>query len=169
LFRNRYHRTKAFGRSINKSHDEFHLLAESMPQIVGHSRRTEYLFKSTMVNYTGLSLEESYGNGWIKLSSWRPKVCIRCLQNAIANNTAYSLNAECVKKMCLFWWLVRAVPFWDKRKCYQMVWNMYRYTKHQRNRNRIIKAKEHAEESDRLKSAFLANMSHEIRTQWMVF
>jgi len=28
----------------------------------------------------------------------------------------------------------------------------------------LIKSKEHAEESDRLKSAFLANMSHEIRT-----
>ena len=28
----------------------------------------------------------------------------------------------------------------------------------------LVKAKEHAEESDRLKSAFLANMSHEIRT-----
>ncbi len=28
----------------------------------------------------------------------------------------------------------------------------------------LIKAKEHAEESDRLKSAFLANMSHEVRT-----
>ena len=30
--------------------------------------------------------------------------------------------------------------------------------------NKILKAKEKAEESDRLKSAFLANMSHEIRT-----
>jgi signal transduction histidine kinase len=28
----------------------------------------------------------------------------------------------------------------------------------------LLKAREHAEESDRLKSAFLANMSHEIRT-----
>ena len=28
----------------------------------------------------------------------------------------------------------------------------------------LIKAKEKAEEADRLKSAFLANMSHEIRT-----
>jgi len=28
----------------------------------------------------------------------------------------------------------------------------------------LIKAKEHAEESDRLKTAFLQNMSHEIRT-----
>jgi signal transduction histidine kinase len=46
-----------------------------------------------------------------------------------------------------------------------MVWNMHRYTKHQRTGIELLKAKEHAEESDRLKSAFLANMSHEIRTQ----
>jgi hypothetical protein len=62
-------------------------------------------------------------------------------QNAIANNTAYSLECRMrQKKWCYFWWLVRAVPALDKRKCYQMVWNMHRYTKHQRNRNRIIKS-----------------------------
>lgn len=36
--------------------------------------------------------------------------------------------------------------------------------KEQSDRQKLIEAKEKAEESDRLKSAFLANMSHEIRT-----
>jgi hypothetical protein len=50
------------------------------------------------------------------------------------------LNAECVKNGAIFWWLVRAVPVLDKKEMLSMVWNMYRYTKHQRNRNRIIKS-----------------------------
>src|SRR5581483_3059730 len=53
--------------ALEKSEREFRELAESMPQIVwatGTDGLNTY-FNQQWVYYTGLSLEESYGEGWI--------------------------------------------------------------------------------------------------------
>jgi hypothetical protein len=44
------------------------------------------------------------------------KSALDAWQNAIANNTAYSLECRMRQKMVLFWWLVRAVPVLDKKE-----------------------------------------------------
>jgi hypothetical protein len=79
LFRNRYHWTKAFGTLI-KSRMSFICCRINATNCMGcTSRRTEYLFNQQWVNYTGLSLEESYGNGWIKSFHPDDQKSIRCL------------------------------------------------------------------------------------------
>ena len=52
----------------------------------------------------------------------------------------------------------------DSGKALHMIGTNWDITKQKLVEQQLLKAKEHAEESDRLKSAFLANMSHEIRT-----
>lgn len=67
----------------------------------------------------------------------------------------YIYTKDGIKKTCEFY----MVPIADK---YLIV--MKDISDEINNQKKLLKAKEQAEESDRLKSSFLANMSHEIRT-----
>lgn len=63
------------------------------------------------------------------------------------------------------WLSTRIYPLTDQHgEITHIVVNHEDVTHQKEFENKILKAKEKAEESDRLKSAFLANMSHEIRT-----
>jgi PAS domain S-box-containing protein len=155
--------------ALIKVKDEFHLLAESMPQIVWVALPDglNIYLNQQWVDYTGLSLEKSYGTGWIK--PFHPddqKSALDAWQSAITNNTAYSTECRIRQKDGdYFWWLVRAVPVLDKKgKIIKWFGTCTDIQNIKETAIALLKAKEHAEESDRLKSAFLANMSHEIRT-----
>ncbi|NEW80416.1 MAG: PAS domain S-box protein, partial [Gelidibacter sp.] len=148
---------------------EFRQLSESMPQIVWVTRADGWniYFNQQWVDYTGLSLEESYGHGWNK--PFHPDDQQRAWdawQNAVASNGIYSIESRLRQKDGIYqWWLVRGVPMLDENnkiiKWFGTCTNIEELKKAEAE---IINAKNKAEESDRLKSAFLANMSHEIRT-----
>ncbi|MGD0229945.1 MAG: PAS domain S-box protein, partial [Syntrophorhabdales bacterium] len=96
------------------SEKEFRLLAEAMPQIVWITRADGWniYFNQQWVDYTGLTLGESYGHGWNK--PFHPDDQQRAWdawQNAVTNNGTYSLECRLRAADGTYrWWLVRGVP-----------------------------------------------------------
>ncbi len=103
--------------ALRKSEQEFRSLAESMPQIVWITRPDGWniYFNQQWVDYTGLTLEESYGHGWN--TPFHPddrKRAWEAWQNATQNDATYSLECRLRRADGAYhWWLVRGVPMRD--------------------------------------------------------
>jgi PAS domain S-box-containing protein len=96
------------------SEQEFHSLAEAMPQIVWSTRPDGWniYFNQQWVDYTGLTLEESYGHGWNK--PFHPDDQQRAWdawENATQNDATYSVECRLRRADGAYhWWLIRGVP-----------------------------------------------------------
>lgn len=104
--------------AVRKSENEFRMLAESMPQIVWicSPDGLNIYFNQQWVEYTGLSLEESYGNNWIK--PFHPddqQKAWDAWQNATKYRVTYSLECRLRRADGVYkWWLTRGVPILDE-------------------------------------------------------
>lgn len=110
---------KTIEEALVKSEKEFRLLAEAMPQIVWVTRADGWniYYNQHWVDYTGLSMEESYGHGWNKpfhpddrqraWDAWR---------DAVTNKHIYSLECRLRRVDGMYrWWLIRGVPVLDAK------------------------------------------------------
>jgi len=160
---------KQIEEALQKSELEFRLLAEAMPQIVWIADPAGSItyFNQQWMHYTGLTLDESCGDGWNK--PFHPDDQQRARnawQNATKHGATYSIECRLRRVDGEYkWWLVRGAPVYDANgivlKWFGTCTDIDELVLQGQE---LIREKERAEESDHLKSAFLANMSHEIRT-----
>jgi PAS domain S-box-containing protein len=101
--------------ALQRSEREFRELAESMPQIVwaASADGRNIYFNQHWVDYTGLTLEESRGEGWIK--PFHPDDRQRAWnawQHAVQHRDTYSLEGRLRRADGAYqWWLIRGLPF----------------------------------------------------------
>jgi PAS domain S-box-containing protein len=99
---------------LRASEQEFRSLAEAMPQIVWATRPDGWniYFNQQWVDYTGLTLEESYGHGWN--TPFHPDDRQRAWdawQRATQKDETYSLECRLRRFDGVYrWWLIRGVP-----------------------------------------------------------
>ncbi len=100
--------------ALQRSEREFRELAEAMPQIVWATTADglNIYFNQQWVDYTGLTLEESYGEGWI--TPFHPDDRQRAWdawQRATKHRDIYSLECRLRRADGVYqWWLIRGVP-----------------------------------------------------------
>ena len=100
--------------ALRMSEEEFRSLAEAMPQIVWATRTDGWniYFNQQWVDYTGMTMEESYGHGWNtpfhpddKQRAWE------AWQRAVQHNEPYSLECRLRRADGVYrWWLIRGEP-----------------------------------------------------------
>ena len=154
-----------------KAEDEFRLLAEAMPQIVWATRADGWniFFNRQWVEYTGLTLEESYGHGWNK--PFHPDDQQRAWdawQNAVKNSGTYSLECRLRRADGEYrWWLVRGVPLVDENgkivKWFGTCTDIHELIRRKQVESDLRAAKAEADRSSLAKSKFLAAASHDLR------
>jgi PAS domain S-box-containing protein len=103
--------------ALRQSETKFRTMAEALPQIVWVTRTDGWniYFNQNWVDYTGLTLEESYGHGWNtpfhpddKQRAWD------AWQNATQTDGTYSLECRLRRKDGIYrWWLIRGVSLHD--------------------------------------------------------
>jgi two-component system, cell cycle sensor histidine kinase and response regulator CckA len=99
---------------LRTSLDELQTLAEAMPQIVYVTRPDGWTIwlNQQWLGYTGLTLEESVGQGWIQ--AFHPEDAQRAWiawQEATATTSTISMECRLRRADGVFrWWLIRCVP-----------------------------------------------------------
>ncbi|KAK0656628.1 hypothetical protein B0T16DRAFT_318726 [Cercophora newfieldiana] len=173
---------------IKASEEErFKLICDTMPQLVWTATQDGLVdfFNSRWYIYTGLTPQESLGDGW--MSTFHPEdlpETKKRWKHSLATGEPYMTEYRCLSKEGEWrWFLGRALPLKNKETGDIEKWFGTCTDVHEsietkleakkarqqlfaqaQEKRRLVANEAAAKEASRLKSQFLANMSHEIRT-----
>ncbi|MCC5641918.1 response regulator [Nostoc sp. CHAB 5824] len=162
---------------LRQSEERYRYLAEAIPQLVWTTDANGEcnFFNQNWCEYTGLTLEQSLGSGW--LAALHPddiQSADEVWSNAVKNSTIYN-NEYRFKRAsdgCYRWQLARGLPLKDEQgvvvKWFGTCTDIHEQKQILEERVHLLEleqvARAKAETANRIKDEFLAILSHELRT-----
>lgn len=162
---------------LRQSEERYRYLAEAIPQLVWTTNPNGEcnFFNQNWCEYTGLTLEQSLGSGW--LAALHPddiQNADEVWSNAVKNSTIYN-NEYRFKRAsdgCYRWQLARGLPLKDEQgivvKWFGTCTDIHEQKQILEERAHLLEleqvARAKAETANRIKDEFLAVLSHELRT-----
>ncbi|BAY27812.1 multi-sensor hybrid histidine kinase [Calothrix sp. NIES-2100] len=163
--------------ALRQSEERYRYLAEAIPQLVwtaDANGQCDY-FNQKWCNYTGLTLEQSLGSGWV--AALHPDDVERTSEiwlNAVSNGTLYETEYRFKRAAdsSYRWQLARGLPLKDEQghvvKWFGTCTDIHEQKEIQQERAHLLEleqaARAKAETANRIKDEFLAVLSHELRT-----
>lgn len=124
-------------------------------------------FNDPWLKFTGKSFEEEQGNGWAKgVHPDDIQSCMSEYARAFDKRENFRMEYRLMHNCGEYKWILDlgSAIYSRSNKFIGYIGHCFDVTDRKELEVELIKAKEKAEESDKLKTAFLQNMSHEIRT-----
>jgi PAS domain S-box-containing protein len=162
---------------LRQSEERYRYLAEAIPQLVWTTNADGYCdyFNQNWCDYTGLTLEQSLGSGW--LAALHPddiQNADEVWSNAVKDSTIYN-NEYRFKRASddsYRWQLARGLPLKDEQgfvvKWFGTCTDIHEQKQILEERAHLLEleqiARAKAETANRIKDEFLAVLSHELRT-----
>ncbi|MEJ6484914.1 ATP-binding protein [Nostoc punctiforme UO1] len=162
---------------LRQSEERYRYLAEAIPQLVWTTKPNGEcdFFNQNWCEYTGLTLEQSLGSGW--LAALHPddiQNADEVWSNAVKNGTIYNNEYRFKRAFddSYRWQLARALPLKDEQgivvKWFGTCTDIHEQKQILEERAHLLEleqiARAKAETANRIKDEFLAVLSHELRT-----